>query len=139
MKSIERSADGSVYSRSANGASRDIKTRTFDFALEIVSLCQILEAEPGVCRTLSRQLLRSGTSIGANMEEAQAAASRADFINKCTISLKEARETAYWLRLLGASNLAPSAPLSELLREAKEIKRIIGAIIVSAEAKPGER
>jgi four helix bundle protein len=78
---------------------RDIESRTFDFALAIVTLCQALDAQPGVGRTLSRQLLRSGTSIGANVEEAQAGQSRADFISKNGIALKEARETHYWLRL----------------------------------------
>ena len=79
---------------------QDIKERTFLFALEIVRLCQKLEKQSDVYRTLGRQLLRSGTSIGANTEEAQAGQSRADFINKYSIVLKEARETLYWLRLL---------------------------------------
>ena len=80
-----------------------IRARSFDFAVNVVHFCQKLEAKPGVGRILSRQLLRSGTSVGANVEEAQAAQSTADFVSKCSISLKEARESNYWLRLLEAS------------------------------------
>lgn len=74
---------------------RDIRERTFTFALEIVRLCQKLERDSGVWHVLGKQLLRSGTSIGANAEEAQAGQSRADFISKYAIALKEARETIY--------------------------------------------
>ena len=75
-----------------------IQERTFQFSIDVVRLCQKLDSKSGVARTLGRQLLRSGTSIGANIEEAQAAQSTADFVNKCSISLKETRETIYWLR-----------------------------------------
>jgi four helix bundle protein len=114
----------------------DIENRTFDFALAIVALCQTLDAQPGVGRTLSRQLLRSGTSIGANVEEAQASQSRADFISKNGIALKEARETHYWLRLISAAHLAEAHTLEPLLNEATELKKILGAIIVSARRTP---
>jgi four helix bundle protein len=77
----------------------DIGDRTFLFALRIVKLCMRLSEKPGVGRTLGNQLLRAGTSIGANVEEGRAAQSRADFISKNNIALKEARETRYWLRL----------------------------------------
>ena len=114
---------------------KDICDRTFNFAIRIVKLCQRLDAQAGVGRTLGRQLLRSGTSIGANIEEAQAGQSKADFINKCAIALKEARETLYWLRLLAASNVIPEERLSELTSEAEELMRIIGSIIVSTKNK----
>jgi len=68
-----------------------ITDRTFNFAVRVVNLCKVLDEEPGVGRTLSRQLIRSGTSIGANVEESQAAQSTADFVHKMEISLKEAR------------------------------------------------
>jgi four helix bundle protein len=61
---------------------KDIRERTFDFSLRIIRLCQQLEEQPGVARTLSWQLLRSGTSIGANVEEAQAGQSKLDFITR---------------------------------------------------------
>ncbi|MFN4258259.1 MAG: four helix bundle protein [Gemmataceae bacterium] len=67
-------------------------------------MCHKLSERPGIKRTLSNQVLRSGTSIGANMEEAQAAQSRRDFIAKLAIALKEARETHYWLRLIQESH-----------------------------------
>jgi four helix bundle protein len=110
---------------------RDIKERTFDFAVEIVRLCHDLDKTPGTTRTLGRQLLRSGTSIGANVEEAQAGRSRADFISKYSIALKEARETIYWLRLLIGSNVYSNGESESLQREAQEISRIIGSIIVN--------
>jgi four helix bundle protein len=110
----------------------DIRNRTFDFAVRIVKLCRCLDEKPGTSRTVSSQLLRSATSIGANIEEAQAGQSKADFISKNAIALKEARETHYWLRLLAASELVPEERLELLLAEADEIMRVIGAIIVSA-------
>ena len=108
----------------------DIRARSFDFAVGVVRLCQKLDAKAGVSRTLGRQLLRSGTSVGANVEEAQAAQSRADFVNKCAISLKEARETNYWLRLLEASGQYANTDLKVLAQESDELSRIIGTIIV---------
>jgi four helix bundle protein len=114
---------------------RDIKERTFSFAVEIVGLCRKIEKHSDVCRTLSRQLLRSGTSIGANTEEAQSGQSRADFVCKYSIALKEARETIYWLRLIQETFPANNGELSKLILEADEISKIIGAIIVNAKRK----
>jgi four helix bundle protein len=114
---------------------RDIRERTFDFALRIVKLCQQLDSQPGVARTLGRQLLKSGTSVGANMEEAQAGQSKLDFISKNAIALKEARETVFWLRLLAAAKIMPAGRLSELQTEAVELSKIIGSIVVSAKRK----
>ena len=88
--------------------------------------------KPGVCRELSRQLLKAGTSVGANTEEAQAAQSKPDFISKNSIALKEARETHYWLRLLIAAKVMPEKRIVGLRDEAEEIKLILGAIVVSA-------
>ena len=114
---------------------RDIVQRTFEFAVRIIKLCQYLDEHPGVNRTLGQQLLRCGTSIGSNVEEAQAAESRADFVSKYAIALKEARETHYRLRLLSAAEIVVVAKLRDLLTEAEEIKRVIGAIIVSAKRR----
>ena len=114
---------------------RDIRERTLDFALRIIKLCQQLDGQQGVARTLGWQLLRSGASIGANVEEAQAGQSKPDFISKNAIALKEARETLYWLRLLAAANIVPSERLADLQSEAEELAKIIGAIIVSAKKK----
>jgi len=84
-----------------------------------------------VSRILCSQLLRAGTSIGANVQEAQAGQSRPDFISKYAIALKEARETQYWLRLLIATEIVLEGRLVELSKEVDELTRIIGAIIVS--------
>lgn len=75
-----------------------IKERSFNFALSIVKLYKILQEKNEFI--ISKQLLRSGTSIGANIEEASAAQSKKDFLHKMSIASKEARETSYWLRLL---------------------------------------
>jgi four helix bundle protein len=108
----------------------EICERTFQFALRIVKLCDFLNSTPGVSRELARQLVRSGTSIGANVEESQAAQSTADFIHKLEISLKEARETRYWLRLLVAAEIVSSSRLVPLLNEANELIKILASIIV---------
>ena len=102
----------------------DICDRTFQFALRIIKLCDFLNQKPGVARELSRQLLRAGTSVGANVEESQSAQSTADFIHKLEIALKEARESTYWLRLLIGSELVSESRLLPLLNEANEIKKV---------------
>jgi len=111
---------------------RDLRERTFLFAVQIVKLCRHLELRNGVCRTLGRQLPRAATSIGANVEEAHAVQSRPDFISKNGIALKEARETHYWIRLLMASGEVQEQPIAPLRQEAGELMRILGAIVVSS-------
>jgi four helix bundle protein len=108
---------------------RDIKERTFAFALEIIKFAQSVDFRNEPLRTLGRQLLRSATSIGANVEEAQAGQSRADFTSKYAIALKESRETIYWLRLLKEAGMYGDWDV--FIQEADEIARIIGAIIVN--------
>ena len=81
---------------------KKIDERTFDFALKVVDLYKYLTENKEY--VLSKQMLRSGTSIGANIQEAQAAQSKADFVSKMSIASKEARETKYWLRLLSKSD-----------------------------------
>ncbi len=110
-------------------APRELPPRTFDFALRIVKLCTVLDRTPGVPRTLSRQLLRSGTSIGANVEEGQASQSRADFTSKYSIACKEARETLYWLRLLAATEIVVATRLAPLIDEANELVAILTTIV----------
>jgi len=79
---------------------KDLQERGFSFACRIVKLYQFLAKQRGGGEVLGRQVLRSGTSIGANLEEATAAQSKADFISKCNIALKEARETTLWAATL---------------------------------------
>ncbi|MEQ8786117.1 MAG: four helix bundle protein [Pirellulaceae bacterium] len=108
---------------------RDLEKRLFEFALRVVRLCQKLDEKGGVARGIGYQLLRSGTSMGANYEEAQGAQSRADFVAKCSIVLKESRETRYWLRLLAASGVVANRLLRDLLDEADQLTRIMGALV----------
>jgi len=110
-----------------------ITDRAFAFAVRIVRLCKYLESQDRVSRTLANQLLRFGTSIGANVEEAQAGQSKADFIAKMSIARKESRETHYWLRLLHASELVDESKLSGILKESDELVRILTSIVKSAQ------
>jgi four helix bundle protein len=111
---------------------KDIVERTFEFAVRIIQLCGKMDERPGVGRVMMSQILRAGTSVPANVEEAQAAQSKADFINKMNIALKEARETHLRLRLLATAKIFPDKQLQPLVEEADEIRRVIGAIIVSS-------
>lgn len=111
----------------------DIRERAFAFAVRIIKLCKFLEKHSDVSKILINQLLDAGTSVGANLEEAVAGQSKADFIHKNSISLKEARESNYWLRLISAtSNFEDQAAkgIVELEKESLEIAKIIGTIIV---------
>src|SRR5713226_7690670 len=112
---------------------QSIQDRSFDFACRIVRLTEHLHRQKSFAAiTISRQLLSAGTSIGANLEEATAAQSKPDFISKCSIAAKEARETRYWLRLLIACHLVDSNKLSSLVIEAGEIVAIITTIVKNA-------
>jgi four helix bundle protein len=86
---------------------KDIQERAFSFACRIVKLYQFLAKQKSGFEILGRQVLCSGTSVGANLEEAKAGQSKADFISKCNIALKEARETHYWLRLFEKTKVVP--------------------------------
>ena len=113
---------------------KDITERSFQFAVRVVKLCQHLDTAAGVSRTLANQLLRAGTSIGANVEEAQAGQSKADFIAKLSIANKEARETLYWLKLLIAADLIQESKLSSISDEANQLVAILTTIIKNARA-----
>ena len=119
--------------------SPDIASRSFGLALRVVRMCSVLNKSSDVARTLGRQLLRSGTSVGANVEEAQAGQSRADFVSKMSIALKEARETVYWLRLIQESGVVDPSLLTELSIEAKAVANIIGAIVRTCKRPPPPR
>jgi len=108
---------------------QDIKDRSFDFAVRIIRLCQELEKKPGVSRTLAYQILRSGTSIGANIEEANGSQSKADFTAKMYISCKEARETHYWLRLFLKTEIIDPSRLEPILDEANQLIAILTTIV----------
>jgi four helix bundle protein len=110
----------------------DIRERAFEFSVSLLRFCRQLDQNDFAMRAIIRQLVRAATSIGANLEEAQAGETRADFIHKNAIALKEARETRYWLRLLLASGFAVNSTTAALQQEIEELLKIIGAIIVSA-------
>ena len=108
-----------------------IESKSFDFALRIVKLCTYLQTEKKEY-VLSKQLLRSGTSIGANIVEAQQAQSRPDFISKMSISLKEAAETNYWLRLLHTSNFLTEKEYDSIYLDCKELEKLLTSIVKSS-------
>ncbi|NEP37756.1 MULTISPECIES: four helix bundle protein [unclassified Moorena] len=114
---------------------KDIQERTLKFSVRIVNLCKFLRQNGGTGYDLSKQLIRSGTSIGANVEEAQNAESKRDFIHKMSISLKEARETNYWLKILIATEKNLEPRLLSLLNESNELISIIHAIIKNTKAQ----
>ena len=107
-----------------------IQQKSFDFALSIIELYKELTKENEYI--ISKQLLRSGTSIGANIEEASAAQSKKDFIAKMSISSKEARETRYWLRLLDKSQLV-NLDFTLYLSSIEEIINILTAIVKTSQ------
>ena len=107
---------------------KDIQKRDFSFACRIVSFYRFLAQKESVGEILGRQILRSGTSIEANLEEATAAQSKADFVSKCNIALKEARETHYWLRLFTETHIVSTDRLSGLLKESDELIAILTTI-----------
>jgi four helix bundle protein len=110
-----------------------IQQKTYDFALKIINTSKQMQMNKEF--VLSRQLLKSGTSIGANVEEAIGGQSRKDFLSKISIAYKEARETKFWLRLLRDSNSMDSAHSDELLYQVEEILRIIGSIQRTTKSK----
>ena len=107
-----------------------VEQKSFQFAIRIVKLYKHLRATKKEF-VLSKQLLRSGTSIGANVAEAQQAQSRADFISKLNISLKETAETDYWLRLLHATDYLSDAEFESVHSDCVEIGKILTAILKS--------
>lgn len=107
-----------------------VLNKSFDFALKIIELYKILKSKNEF--VISKQLLRSGTSIGANIEEATAAQSKKDFATKMAIASKEARETRYWLRLLNKSKLV-DFDYNNYLNKIDELIRIITSIVKTAQ------
>lgn len=113
----------------------DIRERAFQFAVRVVKLCKYLEKSSGVSRNVISQLLDAGTSVGANLEEAKAGQSTADFIHKNAIALKEARESNFWLRLILATEKFKNdirLGIEELRDEAMVIAKIVAKSIVTA-------
>ena len=115
-------------------AENPVLTKSFNFAIRIVNLHKHL-ANKQKEYVLSKQLLRSGTSIGANINEAQVAQTKADFIAKMSIASKEARETEYWIRLLTETHyLDPTKEyVDTLLQESKALSKMLTSIVKTAQ------
>ena len=106
----------------------DLLDRTFNFGVRCLKLLRTFP-NSSEYNIIKHQLGKSSTSIGANYEEAQAGSSRKDFKNKVRISLKETRESNYWLRVLDALFEVPNEELDFLIKESKELKNILGSIL----------
>ena len=107
----------------------EINERAFRFACRMVDLYRRLRRAGGPAWELAPQLLKAGTSIGANLEEATGGQSKADFIHKNCIALKESRETRYWLRVIHTTNMLPGEDVTGDIQEAKEFVAMLTAII----------
>ncbi len=113
------------------GEWRDIRERTLEYGVRAVRLYRaLMEKKDGAGWVIGKQFLRSATSIGANVAEAQSAESAADFIHKYSIAQKEARESDYWLALMERADVFPTDRLAELKQETDELIAIITTIIV---------
>ena len=111
-----------------------VQQKSFAFAIRIVNLYKYLIAEKKEF-VLSKQLLRSGTSVGANVEESIGGQSDKDFLSKISIAYKEARASMYWLKLLQATNYLSQEQANSLLADAEEICKIIGKIQITLKAR----
>lgn len=111
-----------------------LKTKSYKFALRMVKLFQYLSGEKKEY-VLSKQILRSGTSIGANIEEAYQGESKADFIHKLAVANKEAFETHYWIRLLKDSEILEIKIAESLLIDCDELQRMLISSIKTAKSR----
>ncbi|HEY4650945.1 MAG TPA: four helix bundle protein [Pontibacter sp.] len=110
-----------------------VADKSYAFALRVVKLYKHLRFTEQEF-ILSKQVLRSGTSIGANVEEAIAASSRADFVNKLNIAAKETRETIYWLRLLKDSEFISAKSFESVYQDATELQKILSSILLTTKS-----
>ena len=110
----------------SDGQGNPVREKSFEFAVQIIKVCRELRA----CHEyeIAKQLIRSGTAVGALVEEAVGAESRKDFLHKMSVAHKEARETHYWLRLLQASDLIPDVDLTPYLARADELVSLLTKI-----------
>ena len=114
-----------------------VEEKSFAFAVRIVKLCKYLRENKQEYE-LAKQLIRSGTSIGANLSESQQAQSRSDFIHKLSIALKEASETNYWLRLLRASDYLTDSEFQSVIADCVELEKMLTAIIKTTKVNDAE-
>jgi four helix bundle protein len=125
---------------SGNAQPLNIRERAFQYGLRAIRLYQFLQkGRDGAGWILGKQYLRAACSVGANVEEAQASESRADFIHKLGIAQKEARESLFWLRLLSESDIVPKAKLKPLIQETEELVSVLTSIVVNAKRRRSEK
>jgi four helix bundle protein len=124
----EMESDEKGFLEAADEKANVIVKKSFAFAVRAVKLYQFLVKEKGEF-VLSKQMMRSATSIGANVEEAEGAISKADFTNKISIAYKEARETHYWIRLLHATDYLDKIGFDAIVHDSEELCRILRAIL----------
>jgi four helix bundle protein len=113
-----------------------VKDKSYQFAVNVVKFCR--RRDSYAIRPLMTQLLKSATSIAANVEEAIAAQSRSDFISKMSIASKEAREAGFWLRLMRDAECFDASSLAHMLDEALQISRLLTAIVKTTREKTPE-
>ena len=110
-----------------------VESKSFDFAIRIVNVYKFLTADKKEF-VLSKQILKSGTSIGANISEAQQGQSRKDFLMKMNIALKECSETKYWLKLLDATNYIDDDQTNSIMKDCIELERMLTSIVKTTSA-----
>lgn len=113
----------------------ELKKRAYFYALEIIKFIDTLDKRDFSVQVLSKQLLRSATSVGANIIEAQAGSTKRDFTNFFSYALKSANESKFWLGLLRDSKKAESEKVSKLLKETIEISNILGSSVLTLKGK----
>jgi four helix bundle protein len=116
-----------------------ICARAFEFSVRILALCQKLWDRGPIPRHIASELLRCGTSIGANAEEAQEGQTKPDYIAKMSVSRKESRETLYWLRLAVRAGAATPSEIDWEFKEAGELRAMIVRAIVTAQSRRDRR
>ena len=117
----------------------DIRDRTYLFTREVVAFCRTAAERDAILRRLALQLVDAAGSVGANTEEADDGQSKADFISKNCIALKEAREAKFWLRQLRDAEPSLAARATSLIDEAEQLRKILRTIIARAKEHPGDR
>lgn len=117
-----------------DGHHADVAVMSLAFAVRIVRTVNTLPRSTAAIE-LGRQIVRSGTSIGANVQEAQGARTRAEFLNSMSIAKREARETCYWVRVLGETSLLKRECANELLGEADRLVKVLTAIVKTTQER----
>lgn len=111
----------------------ELGNRLFRFSVNVINHLKKIKYSD-INKVVVNQLTKSATSSGANYEESQAASSKSDFINKVNISLKEMRESNYWLRILRESEISKESEIQDLINESEELKKILGKIVSKSRA-----